>query len=414
MHPKLILIICMLVLVMGACNPVQPLANLTGTPVIITDTLVPPEVLTSTPVPPEAVTYIPVPPPPDMPVFPAPRLVRIDFQDANNGWGIAANDGGYLLRTVDGGTTWLNATPQGLTGIGYSTTLSVLDVKTIWILVPNIDFFTGMLYHTGNGGLTWTSVAVPFGGAGIQFLDASTGRALVGRGVGLGSNPVEMYQTSDGGTTWISVFNNDPTRPDASGSLPLSGIKNGLIFLEAKTGWVTGTRPVNGEVYLFVTHDGGTSWEQQSIPLPAGYESFQYLPQAPVFFGIDGFLPLMIYLAGTTEFTFYTSHDGGTTWTNDPTNPNRVVPPGHFAFSDALHGWCWDGGINLYSTTNGAQTWDGTLTSLDLSGRLSQIEFVPGTDGQFTGWTLTSVDDAGHSQLYKSTNNGITWTQLIP
>jgi photosystem II stability/assembly factor-like uncharacterized protein len=357
---------------------------------------------------------MPLPPPPDLPVVPASALVRIDFQDSNNGWGIAVNDGGYLLRTVDGGTTWLNTTPPGVTGIGYSTILSVLDVNTAWVLVPNADFFTGKLYRTTDGGLTWTSFDVPFGGKNIQFLDASTGLALADRGAGMGSDSVEMFQTSDGGATWLSVFNNDPNRPDSSGSLPLGGIKNGMTFLDANTGWVTGTRPVDGEVYLFVTHDGGASWSQQSIPLPAGYESYQYMPQAPVFFGKDGFLPLVINLSITTDFTFYTTHDGGTTWTGDPKNAKSVVMPGSYAFADALHGWCWNGGTNLYSTADGAQTWGEMLISLDLNGQLSQIEFVPGAANQFIGWALTSVDDAGHSQLYKTTDNGITWTPLIP
>ena len=52
---------------------------------------------------------------------------------------------------------------------------------------------------------------------------------------------MELFQTSDGGATWLSVYNNDPTRPDSSNSLPLSGIKNGMTFLDANTGWVTGT-----------------------------------------------------------------------------------------------------------------------------------------------------------------------------
>lgn len=413
MRSKLILFICALVLAMGACTPAQQPANLTGTPITITNTPTPPA-KTNIPTPLAEATNMPLPPPPDLPVVPASALVRIDFQDSNNGWGIAVNDGGYLLRTVDGGTTWLNTTPPGVTGIGYSTNLSVLDVNTAWVLVPNADFFTGKLYRTTDGGLTWTSFDVPFGGKNIQFLDASTGLALADRGAGMGSDSVEMFQTSDGGATWLSVFNNDPNRPDSSGSLPLGGIKNGMTFLDANTGWVTGTRPVDGEVYLFVTHDGGASWSQQSIPLPAGYESYQYMPQAPVFFGKDGFLPLVINLSITTDFTFYTTHDGGTTWTGDPKNAKSVVMPGSYAFADALHGWCWDGGTNLYSTADGAQTWGEMLISLDLNGQLSQIEFVPGAANQFIGWALTSVDDAGHNQLYKTTDNGITWTPLIP
>jgi photosystem II stability/assembly factor-like uncharacterized protein len=309
-HSKNILLLSLLVLAMGACNPTQLPNQLTSTPFTITSTPVPLEFASPTPLPPT-----PRPPPLDVPVVAAPVLLRIDFRNSDDGWGIAANDGGKILRTLDGGTNWLNVTPPDLTGIGYSTSMSLLDNHIAWVLVPNMDFYTGRLYRTSDGGLTWTSADVPFGGARIQFLDANTGRALADRGAGLGSNSVEMFQTADGGATWSSVFHNDPTRSNSNDSLPLSGIKNGITYLDANTGWVTGSRPVGGEVYLFVTLDGGASWAAQSIPLPAGYESFQTMPQAPFFFERDGFLPLMITLPDRTELTFYLTEDGGASWT---------------------------------------------------------------------------------------------------
>jgi photosystem II stability/assembly factor-like uncharacterized protein len=411
MHPKIYISISLLVMVMLACNLVK--VPVTGTPVVPTDTPNPP-ISTQTSSPTMTVGIVPAPTASGIAVVPSPALTHVAFQDAKNGWGVTSNDSGYIVRTVDGGSTWLNVTPPGLTGLGYSTTLSVLDVNTVWVLVPNADFFTGRLFSTTDGGNAWNSYDVPFGGGVLQFLNASTGRVLADRGAGAGSQSVELFQTSDGGASWMSVFNDDPTRPDSSGTLPLSGIKNGMTFIDANTGWVTGTRPVDGEVYLFVTHDGGVSWEQQLIPLPSGYGSYQYMPQSPIFFGNDGYLPLVIYLTGLTELTFYTTHDGGNTWTGDPTNANMVIQPGQYSFADATHAWGWDGGSNLYFTSDGGQMWGGLATSLDLSGRLSQIVFVPGTGGQFIGWALTGPDDAGHSQLYKTSDNGGTWTALLP
>jgi photosystem II stability/assembly factor-like uncharacterized protein len=365
--------------------------------------------LTGTPVPANTATPLP----PDLPVLDSPVLARIDFQDENNGWGIAVNDGGHVLRTVDGGRTWLNASPPGAGPIGYSTSLVVLDASHAWVLIPDTDFFSGTLHRTSDGGVTWSSNPVPFGGGFLQFLDANTGRALAERGAGGGSEAVELFQSSDGGATWVSVFHNDPSQAGSSDSLPPGGIKNGMTFLNADTGWVTGSIPQAGDVYLYESRDGGASWAQQALPLPAGYADYQYTSQAPVFFGKDGFLPLMIHKADMTDFTFYTSHDGGLTWSGDPGEAGKVIKPGLAVFADALHGWCWDGGAKLYQTLDGAQTWGTIPANLELSGRLAQVEFVPAPSGGFTGWALTRADDAGQSQLFRSTD-GSTWLPLIP
>ena len=405
MRIRIFLIILLPVLVLQACLPGQT----PGIPTEALNSVTPASTQTQT----VAIPTFTVPPP-DLPTVSSPDLIHIKFLDPNNGWGVSVNGTGQLLRTVDGGASWLNATPPELTGIGYSTVLDVLNNNTVWALVPNQDFFTGKLYRTIDGGLTWTSVDVPFGGASLQFLDSTTGRAMADRGVGLGSNAVEIFQTSDGGATWHSVFNNDPSRSDSTDSLPFSGIKNGMKFLDADTGWVTGTRPMAGDIYLFVTLDGGATWKQQTILLPAGYDSYQYYPQAPIFINKEGFQPLMIYLPETTEQTIFISHDGGITWNGNPLIASRIIPPGQVSFGDARHGWSWDGGLKINLTTDGSQTWTELTSSLDLSGRLAQMEFVPGPADQFTGWALSSVDESGHSQLFRTMDNGTTWTLVVP
>jgi photosystem II stability/assembly factor-like uncharacterized protein len=352
-----------------------------------------------------------------LPVVASPALARIDFQDENSGWGIAVNDNGYVLRTVDGGRTWLNASPPGIAAVGLSAALTVLNTNTAWVLVPGTDFFSGTLYRTGNGGISWRSNPVPFGGALLQFQDGSSGRALADRGARAGSDAVELFQTSDGGATWVSVFHDDPGLPGSSDNLPLAGIKNGMTFTDPNTGWVTGfiqaDGPADADVYLYITHDGGASWSHQSVPIPKGYETYQYMPQAPVFFGKDGFLPMVIYQSGTTDLTFYTTHDGGLSWTGDPANTNQVIKPGLPAVADMRHIWSWDGGPSLYYSSDGAQTWNATASTLDLSGNLSRLEYVTGAAGRFTGWALTRLDENGHSQLYRS-SDGTNWRPLIP
>ena len=404
---KVILPVLALAAAGAACSPVPrtitpPASGPSQTPAL-------PTIVTDTPV---GVTDTPIPPP-ALPVIASPALLQIDFQSSSNGWALAD---GAILRTVDGGGTWFDATPDGLTGIGYSTDIFVLDDNHVWVQVPNADFYTGRLYRSSDGGLTWSSFPVPFGGADIQFLDADTGRLLADRGAGAGSNAVELYQSGDGGASWTSVFHNDPSQPGWSEALPLGGIKNGMIFLDGSTGWVTGTRPVDGGVYLYLTRDGGVSWSQQSIPLPAGYESYQFLPQPPIFFGAEGFLPLNISVPGGGYWqTFYVTHDGGSTWSGDPSDGDRIVSdPGRYSFADPLHGWAWDGGSVFHLTSDGSQTWDGMAAPLILTGGLSQLEFARGPGSGFTGWALTAVDDSGRAQLYRTDDNGVNWTPLLP
>lgn len=348
---------------------------------------------------------------PSLPAVIPSALIDIHFLDPYNGWGLAADGSGMVLRSVDGGQTWFNATPPGGLAIGYSSNLSILDAVHAWLLLPNPDFYTGTLYRTADGGQTWNSDPVPFGGGLMQFLDASTGRILADRGAAAGSQAVELYQTTDGGVRWVSVFHNDPTQAGSSDSLPLSGTKNGMTFVDARIGFVTGSRPMEGDIYLFATHDGGSTWAQQNLPLPAGFETYQYVTSAPVFFGSSGYLPVLVYSpAGSPYLTFYTSSDGGASWSGDPSDANRVISPGSCSFSDASNGHCWDGGANLYFTSDGAQVWGGLAPSLDLSGLVTKLDFNAFNDGL----VLTSVDSDGHSRLYHTTDGGFTWTPLLP
>ena len=79
----------------------------------------------------------------------------------------------------------------------------------------------GLLYRTSDGGLSWTTYPVPFGGGALVFTDESNGWMMASLGVGAGSMGVSIYRTSDGGATWTQAYTNDPNLANAGDSLPL-------------------------------------------------------------------------------------------------------------------------------------------------------------------------------------------------
>ncbi|MBU2610833.1 MAG: hypothetical protein KJ606_07805, partial [Chloroflexi bacterium] len=216
-----------------------------------------------------ATPLLPTETPASLPIVASPVITFIDMLDEMNGW--AAGEA-YILRTGDGGLTWLNATPAGLASVGFVTSF-FMNATTAWLVLPSADYTTGTLYQTADGGLSWVSSPVPFSGGSLQFLDAQNGWMLASLGAGAGSEAVAVFQSTAVGANWNQVYVNDPTLPGSSDSLPLSGQKSGMTFLDATRGWVTGSVPMDGYVYLFKTQDGGHSWARQEVSLPAGFET---------------------------------------------------------------------------------------------------------------------------------------------
>jgi len=77
------------------------------------------------------------------------------------------------------------------------------------------------------------------------------------------------------------------------GSIPLSEIKEGISFLNDLRGWVTGQSRAMGYAMLYITNDGGKTWNHQDLPIPEEYKHSLITIKAPVFFNDkDGILPV--------------------------------------------------------------------------------------------------------------------------
>lgn len=322
-----------------------------------------------------------------------PTLRSLYMLDALNGW--AASDDA-ILRTTDGGVTWYNVLPGILPGGAYFSSAS-----SGWVISR-----TRTLYRTTNGGATWNQFSAPFDSGFIQFLDETTGYVLQITGAGMNKQSVALYKTTDGGATWTKTYDNDPTVPGSSSTLPLSGHKQGITFSNPLTGWVGGDIPTDGYFYFYKTTDSGVSWSRIQLTIPPGYETAYISTTAPKFFGTnDAILPVwMTTGAGMRDLFLYTTRDGGNTWMPSPAFARNAELPDITSLNHAIS---WDRSNVFHVTSDGGGSWTTITPNVNFSEDFRGLDFVSPT----TGWAIRAPSN-GATLLYRTLDGGYTWTLL--
>jgi len=341
-------------------------------------------------------------PTPDLIVFTNPVIFDFSFFTTTEGWAVTRY-GDHLLITVDGGDTWLNATPAGLSSPNLNPFF--LDETTAWFVFNNAG--SGVLYHTQDSGVNWTMTSVPFDGARLFFLDLNSGFALVSLGAGAGSHYYAIYQTADGGVTWTEVFAHEPGEMK---SLPEGGSKNGITFIDLNNGWIGGAQPMTDFFYLYYTEDGGATWVQElGLSVPPTYAGSMLDVEQPVFVDAStGFLPVRAMNPPLNPYMFYRSEDYGVTWTYKGAIMNGKAVD--FISINEV----WAAGPNeLFHSMDGGETWTAELASGIPAGEFfMKLDFV----GSQHGWALTTPDESTWEplKLFRTTDYGVNWTQLLP
>lgn len=336
----------------------------------------------------------------------SPALMQLHMLSELNGWGTTETQ---IARTNDGGVTWYDVTPADVKETGSSVDTFVLDNDHAWVQKPVFESFpnSGILYRTDDGGITWKSFKVPFSRGDIKFLDANNGWVLADLGVGAGSNAVAVYQTTDGGATWDQTFINDPNDSNASDSLPLGGIKSGLVALNMKTAYITGVIYAPGTVYLYRTDDGGHIWSQVAVPVTEGMQNFEVSidrDQMKFVSATDGFIALRIS-GDTTQTAVYVTQDGGKTWAA-PSTP--LDGAGASVFLSPQEAVLYNG-KQFTVTHDAARSWVTVSPNVAFGDSFADMDFV----NTSTGWVLT-LDANDHRALYRTSDGGATWLAVLP
>jgi photosystem II stability/assembly factor-like uncharacterized protein len=331
-------------------------------------------------------------------------MFSLHMIDATTGWALSAQG---VLRTTDGGLQWQNVSPPSIS-LTQDSIAEFRSAAVAWVGTKQANKTTAQVLWTTDSGKSWQQTTIqPSFLRQITFVDAQHGWILSSsRPTGGSAEAVNVFRTTDGGKTWQSVSSalfSDATPP---GHLPYGGQKSGIHFLNASTGWVTGTVTVANLAWLYVTHNGGSTWNQQTIHMPPGVPSGQLSIAAPTFFSAtDGILPITFSDATTGSdiaTDIYVTHDGGTTWQS--TTPVPLVL-GTTDFSDMQHGWATNGTV-LYSTSDGGQHWTKLSPSASFK-QVTHLDFVSST----TGWAIGRQGNSA-SSLLKTVDGGQTWTPV--
>jgi photosystem II stability/assembly factor-like uncharacterized protein len=308
-------------------------------------------------------------------------------------------------RTTDGGVTWTDVTPSTTRVTPSSASdLFVLDAERAWVGVGTT------LYSTSNGGTSWTRLSTFDHLGSLDFVNAQDGWDMENLGAAMGQDAVAIYRSTDGGRRWFLVART----PSLVGSgVSLGGLttdcdKNGIVFATPNDGWITEYCNA-GSLGFFTTHDRGSSWTQQHLPVPAACSDGCGV-SPPTFFGSTGFLTV-----GGASMLFVT-HDTGATWARVslPVNRSRswIVQ-----FVDARHGFVVPGSLEggatghvLYTTSDAGATWTPVHSDIGFN-QYETFDFVSPEAGII--WIQAS-DVLGLSPTYRTSDGGRIWVRFTP
>ncbi len=348
------------------------------------------------------------------------RVQPMGLEDGRHGWVVSGNQ---LLVTADGGRHWRDGSPPGTQG--SCCAVSFLNARHGWAGGAYSSASKMLeIFKTTDGGTTWNRV----GQAGpttsvnpccptLSFVDGQHGwlmyqDLLRGETVPVG----RLLRTADGGVTW-SFLPDLPAPPatDHGGVLPTSTLAR---FVSSAKGWYVGINTAGNEV-LYVTSDGGQSWKEQAVPGPAPDQLANRHLALPGFpNSTEGVLPVSL-ADGTVLLEF--SNDGGATWQMDVTRApllHRLSAAQTASQYDVAPTFVGGGVIAVVlgnqiqlNTGNG---WTSTTPSgipgviVDIKFANARLAWALSTQGQCELQICGSNDVV----LMKTTDAGATWSRL--
>ncbi len=319
-----------------------------------------------------------------------------------------------IERSNDAGHSWSNATPPELDkqlGDHFIKGFYALGAEHAWVTYGGVGSSARQtIASSSDGGRQWTVLgrSPSAYGCELQFATPADGWCTV-IGAAAGSESVQIYRTEDGGRHWRSVYNNGPGGKTALGGLPFGCDKN-VQFVNTTVGWAIFL--CNGGLApLYETTDGGTTWVRRGVAAP----SFPFIDggfaDVPDLFGRTGAVGYTFHVGSSVRRSVvYVSANAGASW-------HAVAPPGAPAgwTVDTISPRIWRlvSGDHVLATDDGGQTWRSITSNVSLN---PLYDYVLGTHvidfvTEKTGW-IVSTSSTGTRTLWRTTDGGSTWSNV--
>ena len=359
--------------------------------------------------------------------------LRLKMNTPQTGWAVGDSHNGpftTVIRTTDGGQHWQNVTPAGVSDVGA---LYVLDENTAWlpVLEKQGQANAEKLWRTTDGGKTWRSALIPASlshgslNATMVFIDQHTGWWLndgtptssnslkaahpVGSAGSATSEPEMLYQTSDGGQTWQKI-----------GSVP-SFFE--MQFLDHQRGWASAMLQVDAQRVFrstfFTTSDGGRTWTLQSLPVPSG-EKRDAQPASIKILTVtgasSGVLDVSFASSGMSAVRdyVYQTLDAGRTWQVSGPRIPQDVSMRLLLDSQHIIGETGVHGVGLANLALENGHWRQTPFSNPEPGDRADVSFLsPSLGFVLMATPARSAKELYHTlDLYRTDDGGQTWQKL--